>query len=697
MKMGDDMRIATGGWAWDRCVPLFVLPYAVWTVYVHLIVAAHASFATLLRWLPLVGLIALAATIGWFRLRYPGNRHEPTATGPGMGAPGAATATVRSRHQPAVPLAALALAMLWVGLFSAGMPYAVFWWGALLALGGAWIWHLRGDPCGPLAENPGNRPAWIVPCVAAAAVCVTLVANRPDADDAFHLSIPATLLRFPQHPVLLHDTMYRLPGSPILLPFYRLSNYDVLAGALSRITGIHHLTAAHLVLPSLFAVICVLAWVYLLRRIVPGRWHVVLPILFLCIMTLGEAHRAYGNFAFVRLFQGKAILATCMVPAITGAALVYARHGGIRHWILLLATQIAALGVTASALFVAPAAAALGLAGGWSPDMERSRRFATGLLATTYLFAAAWLVGSDTHGAQALALPSPSPMPGVPQLLEHTWGAWSTRVLLVALLAAWAFVHDPVRARYFSAGAFFFLLAVLNPYTTPFVAELSVGVKTYWRLTWALPLPFFLAVVIDGMVVRALALSSKALAVGACLALAGTAAAFGSRFGTLLCANSVTLGTPAPKVPPVEYEAARQVARHVPEGGTALAPEAVATWLPSFVVHPSTIGVRHMYLSLAFTPSETAQRSNMMRYVEGRFRPDDAETWFPESIRRYRVTAVVFPRSLPWGNEVERLLGTLGWKPISCGAYEILAQGQPGSTTAKPFSGCGASIAPTRP
>jgi hypothetical protein len=385
-----------------------------------------------------------------------------------------------------------------------------------------------------------------------------------------------------------------------------------------------------------------------------------------------------------------------MVPAITGAALVYARHGGIRHWLLLLATQIAALGVAGSALFVAPAAAALGLAGGWTPDAARSRRFVMGLLATTYLFGAAWLVGSGTHGAQALALPSPAPMPSVPLILEQTWGTWSTRVLLVALLAAWAFVRDPVRARYFSAGAFFFLLAALNPYTTPFVAEFSVGANTYWRLTWALPLPFFLAVMIDGMLARSLSVNSKALALCACLVLAVLAIGFNSRFGTLRRANYVTLGAPGLKVPAVEYEVARNVAEHAPGEGTVLAPEAVATWLPIFVVHPDMIGVRHMYLSLAFTPLETAQRSNMMRYVEGRFRPDDAETWFPESIRRYRVEAVVFPRTIPWGSEIERILGQQGWRPLSCGSYEILVQGEPGSATTTP-AGCGAQAAPVRP
>src|SRR3546814_1552992 len=102
------------------------------------------------------------------------------------------------------------------------------------------------------------------------------------------------------------------------------------------------------------------------------------------------------------------------------------------------------------------------------------------------------------------------------------------------------------------------------------------------------------------------------------LALGALFVVFSSRSGTLLCTNSVALGPPDLKVPPAEYGVARNLAGLVPEQGTVLAPEAVAAWLPIFVAHPQAIGVRQSYLSLAFTPPETAQRSNMMRYVSGK-------------------------------------------------------------------------------
>ncbi|HJP98317.1 MAG TPA: DUF6077 domain-containing protein [Rhodanobacteraceae bacterium] len=684
-----DRRLAVNH-ALDRLVPLFVLPYAVWTMYVHLITATHSSFDTLLHWLPMVMLVAAAAPVAWFRLPQPAKQPDAVAIGR-EAVPGPLAALVaRAIGDRTAPFAVLALAVLWVGLLSAGMPYPLFWWVALLAAGAAWMLNLRGKSCATADGDAGRHAIWIALLVAAAAVCVTLVASRPDADDAFYRSISATLLRFPQQPVLVHDTLYRLPDVPILLQFYRLSNYDVLVATLARIAGIDHLVVAYLVLPAVLAALCVVAWVYLLQRIVPARWPWLLLFLFLCVLALGETHRAYGNFAFVRLFQGKAILATGMVPIIAGSALVFARHGGTRRWILLFAAEIAALGASASALFVAPAAAALGLAGGWSANAAGSRRFAVGMLASAYVFGAGWAMASVTHGGQALV--SSSPMPDVLQILDETWGWWSTRLLLVALLAGWAFVVNPVRARYLSAGAFFFLLAALDPYTVRFVADRFVGVYTYWRLTWALPLPFFLAVLLEGVIKRVSAVRSKVLAACACAALAALAIAFGWRFGTLRSANSVTLGLPGLKVSPVEYGVAANVAEDIPEKGVVLAPQAVSIWLPSFVVHPELLGVRGLYLTRAFSLHDAARRSLLMRYVGGQHRPPDSAPWFADALRRYGLTAVVFVHSAPWRGEMQNVVERQGWRPLSSGAYDLWVKSGRGTATENHAAGAPSQV-----
>lgn len=648
-------------------VSAFVVLYAVWTMYVHLIVATRSSFDALMRGLPLVALLVVATAAGWFCLSGWARRMVLARTGNDVAA--GPRETLSAASSPRVtPLAVLALALLWTGLLMAGMPYGVFWWVALLAMGWAWIGNLRSTVRVALCEAAGRRAPWVVSLVAAAAACITLVASRPDPDDALHLSIPATLLRFPQQPVLLHDTLHRLTDAPILAPFYRLDSYDVLIGLLARLSGVDHHVIAYLVLPPMFAVLSVLAWACLLRRIVPDRWPTVLAALFLVVLALGEASRAYGNFAFVRLFQGKAILVTCIVPVIAGSALSFARSGGVRHWLLLFAAQAAAVGIAATALFVAPAAALLGLAGGWSADATGSRRFALGVLASTYVFGAAWAMTSATHGGQDFV--TANPVLAVPRMLDDTWGWWSTRVLLVALLAAWAFVLNPARARYLSAGAFFFLFAVLNPYTCRFVADHFVGVYTYWRLTWALPLPLFLAIVLDGVAGRALHARPKVLAACACVVLAGLVMAFGWRFGTLRSANAVTLGIPHLKVYPVEYRVARDVAEEVPEDGVVLAPDLVAFWLPTFVVHPQLLGVRDLYLTRNFARPEAERRWALMQYVGGEARSADSAALFADALRQYRLAAVVIKHSAPWRQEIDGVLQSQAWRPLSHGSYD---------------------------
>ncbi|TAN04003.1 MAG: hypothetical protein EPN40_00340, partial [Rhodanobacteraceae bacterium] len=172
-------------------------------------------------------LIAAVATVAWLRLPGPATRLDPVATSGGFVSGTFAALITRKIGIRTAPFAVLALAILWVGLLSAGMPYPVFWWIALLASCGAWMWNLASRPHVTSDDDAGKHAAWIVLPVALGAVCVILFASRPDADDAFYRSISATLLRFPQQPVLLHDTLYRLPDVPILLQFYRLSSYEI--------------------------------------------------------------------------------------------------------------------------------------------------------------------------------------------------------------------------------------------------------------------------------------------------------------------------------------------------------------------------------------------------------------------------------------------------------------------------------------
>jgi hypothetical protein len=640
-----------------------VLLFAIWTLYCNVITLAHASFDDLMQWLPLEVLVTLAALVCWFR-RVQVGPVLPDDNGNGRQIGKAAESTF-----PGYPIAVLTLGAVWVGLLFAGMPYAVFWWGTLIGLGVAWRMRGTTSVAGTATASLRTRDWGVVLSVAIAAVVVTLVVNRPDPDDAFYMSIPATLLRFPHAPVLLHDTMYRMGDLPLLLPVYRVDSYEVLVGVLSRLTGIPHMKVAYLVLPPLFAVFAVLAWTRLLRRLVPERWVASLVVLFLCVLALGEAHQSYGNFAFVRLFQGKAILATVMVPVIVSATLDFSRHADVRNWLVLFAAQIAALGFTSSALFVAPVAAGVTLVSAWSPSMASTRRLVVGLLASAYVIAAAGMLASATHGGHGFI--SDAAMPPMLNLIGHTWGAWSTALLLVALLVAWAFAPAPIGGRYFAASALLFMLGVLNPYTCRFVADHFTGASTYWRLIWALPLPVFAALMLSG-IASGVARVRPRIAAGAGIALLVCGAGwFGMSFGVLRAANFVRLGVPGLKVYQVEYPVAKQVAAQVPESGVVLAPELVATWLPTFVHHPRLLDVRMVYLAQTFSPQEATRRLALMQYVAGSKRTTESKAEFEAALPRYGITCVVVLHAAAWRGEIEAELVSRGWVEIGTGAYDI--------------------------
>lgn len=651
-------------WHWlDRIVPVFVLLYAAWTVYVNALTAVQASFTTLMHWLPVLLVSALAMVIAWSRLPSGSRRDEPACEA--MLAPARIL-----RH----PYAILLFAIAWVALLYACGHYILFWWVSVIVLCAAWL-SVNDSTVIALRQEPITRRLLLaVLIVALAAACVTMIASRPDADDAFYLSVPATLLRFPSQPILLHDTIYRLANLPIQLPVYRVHSYEVLMGALARVTHTQPATMAYLCLPPVFAVLCVVAWTQLLRLLAPGHAALVLAILFLCVLTLGETHHSYGNFAFVRLFQGKAILATLMVPCIVYLAIEYSHSGTVRSWIALFAAQIAAVGITSSALFVAPAAAGLALAGTWSPGVVATRRMVLGILASSYVFLAAGVLASITHGGEGLV--APITMPLMLPWLDQNMGPWSMALLLVALLGCWSFAQGRAQANFLLASSLCFLVSVLNPYTYQFVASHFTGASTYWRLFWALPIPFMLAILLGQLLQRAARIKPRVLAITSCLAAAVVFGVFFLHFGTLRPENSVTLGMPSLKVPPTDYLLARKLAAVIPENGIILAPDSVATWLSTFVTHPELLASRSMYLDVAFGQNEGKLRLDLQQYIAGIRRSPNAPLELKAALTRYALTTVVVAHLSPWQIEITKILSANGWQCVNQGPYDIWTRDQ---------------------
>jgi hypothetical protein len=650
----------------DTLLPAFFMLYAAWTVFANVLVVLHASFDSLMRWLPVPLMLGGAALYAWTRGQH---EHSPKQVQP---AP-----TTLPIHRNVV----LVAAVTWVGVLIISRQYTLFWWGSIFGLLAAWAWFAGTAPGSSPMGNLTRGSQWTVLLLSLAAGCVTLVANRPDADDAFYQSIAANLLRFPTQPLLERDTLYHIAGMPIQLPVYRIHTYELLIGVVARTFDISPGEVAYVLLPAFFSVFAILSWGQLLRVLAPYRWTITLVTLFACVLMLGETHRSYGNFAFVRMFQGKAILASVVVPYIIYQAIQFSRHGKKSDWILLAAAQIAAIGITSTALFVAPVAVAVALAGTWLPTAKSMRRTMLALMASCYVIAIGGLLVIETQGGQSF-IGTRQAMPSMLDVLTQTFGAWSLMPLLVALLATWAFAEGHFQSRFLLASSLCFFILVLNPYSYQFVAAHLTGLSTYWRLEWALPIPLLLAILLVNATSPITHLRPRILPAIAGLVSLSILALFAFHAGTLRESNGVTLGSPGYKVPKDDYAAAKELVSVVPESGKVLVPERVSTWIPTFIVRPRLLSARALYLPMDFDEDEAARRLSLVQYVGGERRAADAPEVLGMALRRDDLTAVMIFRDAPWFGEMTAVLARHGWTPAAAGSYEVWTK--PGASLTPP-------------
>ena len=76
-----------------------------------------------------------------------------------------------------------------------------------------------------------------------------------------------------------------------------------------------------------------LAYAKLFRLLTPRWWLWSVGVLIVILVAAGETHRWYGNFAFVRIWQGKAVFLSVALPLIYAYGLRFAVQPTMRGWI----------------------------------------------------------------------------------------------------------------------------------------------------------------------------------------------------------------------------------------------------------------------------------------------------------------------------------------------------------------------------
>lgn len=656
----------------DRLCDVVVVLFALWTVCANAVVAAGRGLWALLA---LYAIVLIAYRLVKRRMR-PAAALPAEATG---------DATIDSpRTFGLLRVAAVAAGVAATLTFVVQENATALWWSAVILLGLAAVVICFGAPpriAPPEQSRSSETLLWLL---AGLAVVITLVSHRPDADDAFYINVAVSAADAPQRPLLGGDTMHGIPGLPLTLPVYRVHSYELFNGALAYLTGIPAIYCFHWLSAACAALLVPLAYAKLFRILTPRRWLATVATLLFVLVAAGEVHRWYGNFAFVRMWQGKSIVLSVFMPLVYAYALRFGVRPNLRDWMLLMAAQIAAVGASSSALWVAPLGATMALCCAVRPSRRAVTVVLLGMLASVYVLVAASLVRTSLDGRFAgAAIASPEGVVDAPPVQSAAVAILGDSRLLVfgiaSLLTGWAFAPAGLARRFAVVFPLAVAVGLLNPYLASWVAANITG-PSYWRSMWALPLPIIMTMVLTAPLDLGRGRSGQWIGRAVWLGLLAAFALFVPRFSGLSAANGVALGWPRLKVPAAPFEWAAVVNASVPRRSHVAVASDIATWMVTRHHHAYPLLVRH-YLHIAkgvLEPRELFERAAMQRFLDSPELVEATPEQFRNDLDRFQIRAVCLVSS-PRAGAARAILQQAHFRPtLRSDDYELWVRTEPG-------------------
>lgn len=376
----------------------------------------------------------------------------------------------------------------------------------------------RSDPVPSSAMKESGDHALLLVFIVLA-VAMTLLVHRPDADDEQYIGLAVALVLEPAAPVL------SLPAFELGTEHgrYAISIYNPMSAGVSYLTGIPVLYVYYWVLPAAFAALFVIVHWRLLRLLVGEAWPLGLLFLLVVMGAWGDVHRTQANFGLVRMFQGKAVFVSVVVPAILFYFLKLTKGSGVKYDLGLLTTAvIAGVGATPTGLAVAPL-----LVGVLVLASLRKEAAGRALIALLPLVLVAvplgyfmWRhyehLGSHVHIGAGRFAQSTTNL----EMYMLTMGDGVRGVFLFGAAAlSFLVVKDIVMRRVLRNYVAIFLVLFAIPWTSALLAQ-SAYATLSWRWLWMLPIPALASAFVAGVTAR-LRWISMPLPVGAASGHAG--------------------------------------------------------------------------------------------------------------------------------------------------------------------------------
>jgi len=634
----------------ERLPDLACIAFAVWTLCTHAVVALGGSLDLLIV---VAGLAGFATALGLLRMR-----RRPV---PAQVAASRSDADLRA-PSPGARVAAAAAAAAALAAWAVTGNLLLLWWCAVALLGVAAAVAMRRPP-EPLLQSVKSRRAevflWVL-----AMVCVvgTLAVHRFDIDDAFYVNVAVAAADNPSRALFALDTLLGIPDLAIHNPAHRTLTLELLNGAVSRLTGIPAILCFHVLTAGLVALLVPLAHARLFRRLLPQplAWTAAVFATIAILWFAGDTHRSFGNYAFVRVWQGKAIFLTVAMPLIYAHAIRFSATGASRDWLRLAAAQIASVGLTSTAIWAAPLAGGLVLASQLRSGAQGLAVFARGIAACLYPLAVGLLLRGEIAKAIAVDTPARGAGAWLSGSLSKILGTGHFELAALGAMLLLVACASGDRLRRFAIvvplGA---LLTVANPYLEEWVRSLVTG-PSHWRTIWAIPFPILLGLLVAsplagvrwGGTLTARALYVAALLFVLLLPHSTPLSSPGPKLSVFTrpwsergrFPHHVRFGWPGPKVDPAAYRYALKLANAAPAGARVVAPEPVALWLGTIHDAPVPVSDRKLYMTARtrqLGAAEVKRRKRLNKFSAApALKPKRIEA-FREGLREYEVHAIL--------------------------------------------------------
>lgn len=638
--------------------------FASWTVACYIAVFSHSGFSDLMTW----WFVPLATGLGLTYLCI--DRSIPTdATCTAQPARLTLPFTPKTIHYWAL----LALGVVVAILRIVNASYFSIW--LVLLCAAILIFRIASAPRNEQTPKPITHSNWqrvgILVLIALGAI-LAAITHRPDLDDSQYLNFVVTALDFPSEALYSHSGLWLDRTVPLESPIYRFHSYELLVAAFSYAFEVDHKIFYYLLLPPLFGGVAVLVHWRLAQHLIPRYALSFVLVWLVLLIALGESHRVFGNFSFVRLYQGKGLLVTVALPLCLLLGLQFSESPNWRRGLALSMAAIASLGVSSSALVTVPIVLAATLAGGLpSASLAAAKRIIIGGVASSLVLIAIGIflvmkmgLGGDTHGNV-----SPSASQGLFIVLGK--GFPGTLILTLFPIAP-LFVMDYRRRRIYATTTVFYVLAVMNPWTSPFIASMF-DLALQWRILWSVPLVISTAIALIGLTVLVSKSAPRLRYPVVVVAILATLLLLSPQW-SISPDNNVVIAFPSYKVEPAEHSLASEIVHDAPQQSVIYAPMSVAAWITTFRSHPYPLLVRHEYIAFGRTRQyigmpEIHRRRRVVNFLEGHDQDVSTPAFFKTQLEIDKPSFVVYESHIEMAAEIGSILNDAGYTGEMHGPY----------------------------